>query len=186
MGDDLHTCKPPHAANSLPSQPQRHNRHIYIAVTVTMDPLLLVALAVVAVTALLLFLRGKSAVSLSSAVEPDALAAAGRAQKRREEEEAVAAAARKKAKKADKAGGGKKPGPHPLLVASLKGHTKAVLHIAFTPDERFLASCSEDRTMRLWDTKGFADKVHPYIRVNVELDHPICVAFSMDSKYDLG
>lgn len=148
-----------------------------------MWPLVLVALAVVLATAVFFAMRTKA--SDKAAAVDKAAAEAQRAAAERDARAAAEAQAAKKKAKADKYGAKEKKGKaasHPLLFTSLKGHTKQVLSIGFTPDDKFLYSCSEDRTMRLWDKKGFKDKTHPYIRVNVELDHPTSAGFSTDAK----
>ncbi|XP_057295266.1 transducin beta-like protein 2 isoform X2 [Hydractinia symbiolongicarpus] len=71
---------------------------------------------------------------------------------------------------------------HPLLVASLKGHTGTVLKIDFSSNGKFMASCAEDRTARLWNVKDFVLKDHKYSRVNVEFDHATSISFSPDSR----
>ena len=39
----------------------------------------------------------------------------------------------------------------PPLLATLKGHTDAVVAVAFGPDSKTLASASYDGTLKLWD-----------------------------------
>ncbi|NUR61244.1 MAG: protein kinase [Catenulispora sp.] len=42
--------------------------------------------------------------------------------------------------------------PHnPAFASSLTGHSKDVVHVAFRADSKLLASCSFDKTARLWD-----------------------------------
>ena len=40
------------------------------------------------------------------------------------------------------------------LLAILRGHTHVVTAVAFTPDGRYLTSCSGDHTVRLWDVSA--------------------------------
>ena len=47
---------------------------------------------------------------------------------------------------------------------------------------KYLASCSEDRTVLVWHTKDFAAKEHKCLRCNVEFDHGVFISWSPDSK----
>ncbi|CAI8023483.1 Transducin beta-like protein 2 [Geodia barretti] len=49
---------------------------------------------------------------------------------------------------------------HPLLAADFKGHTGAVLSLDFDSTGKYLVSCSEDRTIRLWYMKTLEEKEH--------------------------
>ena len=59
--------------------------------------------------------------------------------------------------------------PGVKLVRTLRGHTGWIGRIAWSPDERLLASPSDDQTIRLWDAgtgeclrtlEGHAEKVY--------------------------
>ncbi|MBN3325419.1 TBL2 protein, partial [Atractosteus spatula] len=71
---------------------------------------------------------------------------------------------------------------HPLLASSLKGHSGNVTCLDFSSNGKYLASCADDRTVRIWSTKDFADRDHRCLRANVELDHATLVSFSPDSR----
>ncbi|KAL0994495.1 hypothetical protein UPYG_G00123010 [Umbra pygmaea] len=71
---------------------------------------------------------------------------------------------------------------HPLLAASLKSHSGNVTSIDFSSNGKYLASCADDRTVRIWSTKDFLDRDHKCLRANVELDHATLVSFSPDSR----
>jgi len=78
--------------------------------------------------------------------------------------------------------GGAPPSTHRLLLANLKGHTLNVNDITFSSNGKLLASCSDDRTARLWNVNDFSERDHKYVRANIEYDHATCIAFSPDSK----
>ncbi|XP_031553356.1 transducin beta-like protein 2 isoform X2 [Actinia tenebrosa] len=71
---------------------------------------------------------------------------------------------------------------HKTQFAILKGHTDQVLDLDFSTNGKHLASCSQDRTVRLWSVKDFKEKEHKYIRANVDFDHATKVNFSPDSR----
>merc|ERR1739838_7109 len=75
-------------------------------------------------------------------------------------------AVEKPRKKSESGTSGKKAAPktsqkdknfeHPWLLASLKGHGDRVLALDLSPNDKFLASSSQDRSMILWPSKHFA------------------------------
>ena len=48
-------------------------------------------------------------------------------------------------------------------TARFSGHERVVFKAAFSPDSRYLASCSQDRTVRVWETDGGACQVPPFL-----------------------
>ncbi|MCJ8742131.1 hypothetical protein PDJAM_G00078810 [Pangasius djambal] len=71
---------------------------------------------------------------------------------------------------------------HPLLASSLKSHSGAVTCLDFSSNGKYLASCADDRTVRIWSTKDFLLRDHKCLRANVEYDHATLVRFSPDSR----
>ncbi|XP_003387911.1 PREDICTED: transducin beta-like protein 2 [Amphimedon queenslandica] len=71
--------------------------------------------------------------------------------------------------------------PHPLSAADFKGHTDTINDIAFELGGKYLVSCSQDRTVRLWPMKTVSEKEHKHTRLNIEdSDIGTNVAFSPD------
>lgn len=68
-------------------------------------------------------------------------------------------------------------------VLSPQGHSGSVSCLDFSSNGQFLASCAEDRTVRLWSTRDFAAREHRCLRANVGLEHAELVRFSPDSRY---
>eukprot|EP00076_Gallus_gallus_P027914 XP_015151387.1 transducin beta-like protein 2 [Gallus gallus] len=71
---------------------------------------------------------------------------------------------------------------HRLLAAALKGHSGSVSCLHFSGSGKYLASCADDRTVRLWSTRDFTAREHRCLRANVELDHAELVRFSPDCR----
>jgi len=105
--------------------------------------------------------------------------------------------ARNNNERKQKAGAGKKKAPkpkmdrkdsqtpqfaHPWLVSTLKGHTESVTQLKLSPNNHFLASCGEDRTVRLWYTKDFTERNHRQLRTNIPFDSAAQVDWSPDNK----
>ncbi|CAM9370706.1 unnamed protein product [Ascophyllum nodosum] len=72
--------------------------------------------------------------------------------------------------------------PSPLLVREVKGHTAQVTGSAFSGDGRFLATASEDKTVRVTFLNTIKDPSPRYFRLGMELDHATAVAFSDNSR----
>ncbi|KAK2549753.1 Transducin beta-like protein 2 [Acropora cervicornis] len=73
---------------------------------------------------------------------------------------------------------------HNRQFAVLKGHTGHVCDLEYSLNGKYLASTSQDRTVRLWSVKDFKQKEHQYVRANVEFDHGTKVTFSPDTSED--
>lgn len=67
-------------------------------------------------------------------------------------------------------------------MATLKGHKTPVLSIGISPNDKYLASSCEDRSLILWPTKHFHSKDHKSTRGNVAYDHGAHLKWSPDSK----
>ncbi|XP_073258368.1 transducin beta-like protein 2 isoform X3 [Porites lutea] len=74
---------------------------------------------------------------------------------------------------------------HRRQYAVLKGHTEHIFDLEFSLNGKFLASTSQDRTVRLWSVKDFKEKEHKYVRANVDFDHGTKVSFSPDTSEDM-
>ncbi|XP_044730908.1 transducin beta-like protein 2 isoform X2 [Chrysoperla carnea] len=73
---------------------------------------------------------------------------------------------------------------HSWLLTSFKGHTGEILDIDFSSNGKYLASCSEDRTVLVWymDDLNSVKKDHKSFRINIEYDHGIFIKWSPDTK----
>jgi WD40 repeat protein len=66
-----------------------------------------------------------------------------------------------------------------LLVQRLEGHTGLINCVVFSPDGIHLVSCSDDKTVRVWDVKSGALVAGPY---EGHTDSVNSVAFSPDGE----
>ncbi|XP_078296002.1 transducin beta-like protein 2 isoform X3 [Panthera onca] len=71
---------------------------------------------------------------------------------------------------------------HRLLAAALKSHSGNISCMDFSSNGKYLATCADDRTVRIWSTKDFLQREHRSMRANVELDHATLVRFSPDCR----
>jgi len=71
---------------------------------------------------------------------------------------------------------------HHLLLTNLKGQSGEILSMDLSPNGKYLATSSLDRTVFIWQTKQFESKDVRSVRANVELDHGTHIKFSPDSK----
>uniref|UniRef100_H2YEE4 Uncharacterized protein n=1 Tax=Ciona savignyi TaxID=51511 RepID=H2YEE4_CIOSA len=70
---------------------------------------------------------------------------------------------------------------HSLLSVTLKGHSGKVLGLDVSINGKYMASSSDDRSVRLWSVKDFGAG-NKCVRVNVEFDHARFARFSPDSR----
>jgi WD40 repeat protein/serine/threonine protein kinase len=66
-------------------------------------------------------------------------------------------------------------------LLTLKGHTKAVLHAIFSPDGKWLATTSFDKTVKVWDAKT-GEELFTFLGIGPGSALYSQVAFSPDSK----
>ncbi|XP_030916252.1 probable cytosolic iron-sulfur protein assembly protein CIAO1 homolog [Geospiza fortis] len=76
------------------------------------------------------------------------------------------------------------PSPPASFVTTLclQGHSRPVTCLDFSSNGKYLASCSEDRTVRLWSTRDLAGREHRCLRASMGLDHAELVRLSPDSR----
>uniref|UniRef100_A0A915PLQ6 Uncharacterized protein n=1 Tax=Setaria digitata TaxID=48799 RepID=A0A915PLQ6_9BILA len=71
---------------------------------------------------------------------------------------------------------------HPWLLTTLKGHVNDVLDLDFSPNGKYLASVSSDRSLYLWHVRDFGEREHKLYRSSVEEDDASHIIFAPDSK----
>ncbi|XP_044759114.1 transducin beta-like protein 2 isoform X2 [Coccinella septempunctata] len=71
---------------------------------------------------------------------------------------------------------------HSSYASSFKGHAGNVTDADLSSNGKFLATCSDDRTVFLWDARDLKAKEHKSVRINIDFDHPTFVKWSPDNK----
>lgn len=71
---------------------------------------------------------------------------------------------------------------HPLNLHVLRGHKYAVTAAAYSPNGRFIATASTDRTIRLYPRETLHDKSARPQTITIEYDHVTAMTFSCDGK----
>ncbi|OWZ24029.1 hypothetical protein PHMEG_0001012 [Phytophthora megakarya] len=71
---------------------------------------------------------------------------------------------------------------HASLLHSIKGHKYGVTAAAYSPNGRFLATASSDRSIRLHFRETLKDKNPKVHQINIEYDHVTAMGFSSDGR----
>lgn len=58
------------------------------------------------------------------------------------------------------------------VIATLEGHTGNIMAVGFQKDDKWIYTCSEDKTIRIWDTKTTKKKFECKSSVNTVILHP--------------
>ena len=72
---------------------------------------------------------------------------------------------------------------HALYAHALHGHTAAITDLQVTPNSKYLASSSEDRSVRLWKLADILDEHPANVRVPIEYDYASHISFTTDSRF---
>ena len=68
-----------------------------------------------------------------------------------------------------------------VLFLYYQGHSSPVLNLDVSVNGKYMASCSEDQSIRLWSIKEFGSGNKSAL-CNVEFDHAHQICFSPDSR----
>lgn len=71
---------------------------------------------------------------------------------------------------------------HSNILHVLKGHKYGVTAVAYSPNGRFLATASSDRSIRLYFRDTLTDKNPKLHQINIEYDHATAMCFSSDGR----
>jgi sRNA-binding protein len=71
---------------------------------------------------------------------------------------------------------------HASFLHALKGHKFALTAAAYSPNGRFIATASTDRTIRLHLRESLGDKNARTHQINIEYDHVTAMTFSSDGR----
>ncbi|GMF13697.1 unnamed protein product [Phytophthora lilii] len=71
---------------------------------------------------------------------------------------------------------------HESILHVLKGHKYGITAAAYSPNGRFLATASSDRSVRLYFRDTIKDKNPKLHLINIEYDHATAMCFSSDGR----
>ncbi|KAI9911286.1 hypothetical protein PsorP6_008896 [Peronosclerospora sorghi] len=71
---------------------------------------------------------------------------------------------------------------HPSILHVLRGHKFSVTAVAYSPNGRFVATASSDRSIRLYFRDTLNDKNPKLHQINIEYDHVTAICFSSDGR----